>query len=197
MNIEKQKSLLRNKLLLKRQHIDDIKRKLAEEKICKRIILFLHNANIEINKIGIYMPIQNEVDITPVFSKLVCLHYKLLLPVIYKEVLQFKLWDQKDKLTISKFGIPIPADKKTIAQIPDIILIPLLGYDHRGNRLGYGKGYYDRTLDYYDKVVQKKIYTVGIAFSCQEEDKIPTNTYDKPLNYIITETECKKIVPQI
>ena len=70
--------------------------------------------------------------------------------------------------------------------IPDIILVPLLAFDEYKNRLGYGKGFYDKYLNKYLRN-NKKIITVGVAFSFQKYHKLPTIVKDYKLNYIITE----------
>ena len=67
---------------------------------------------------------------------------------------------------------------------PDILLIPLLAFDKNLNRLGYGGGYYDRLIEKLSK--KKKIIKIGLALSVQKIDKVPTNAYDKKLDYIVT-----------
>ena len=70
--------------------------------------------------------------------------------------------------------------------IPDIVMVPLLAFDEYKNRLGYGKGFYDKYLNRYLRN-NKKIITVGVAFSFQKYHKLPTTNQDYKLNYIITE----------
>ena len=70
--------------------------------------------------------------------------------------------------------------------IPDIILLPLLAFDKKNNRLGYGKGFYDSFLNKYLKF-NKNIITIGIAFSFQKYSNLPTSEFDVKLNYILTE----------
>lgn len=67
--------------------------------------------------------------------------------------------------------------------MPDVILMPLLGFDRHGTRLGYGGGYYDRTL----AALKKRPRLIGFAFALQEIDTIPRDTHDVPLDLIITE----------
>ena len=69
---------------------------------------------------------------------------------------------------------------------PNIFLIPLLAYDNQKNRLGYGKGFYDNFLNKYLKK-DKKLITIGVAFSFQKYNKLPVSKYDVKLNYILTE----------
>ena len=75
---------------------------------------------------------------------------------------------------------------KSKPKIPDIMLVPLLSFDHRKYRLGYGKGFYDRYLNKYLKKF-KNILTVGVAFSFQKYHKLPIDKNDLKLSYILTE----------
>ena len=88
-------------------------------------------------------------------------------------------------LYLSKFGIPEPGhSKKKI--IPDLVMVPLVAFDKNLNRIGYGKGYYDRSLKRISKVKKKTIF-LGVAYSFQKYERIPINKYDFKLNYIFTE----------
>ena len=101
--------------------------------------------------------------------------------------MDFFEWSSKQPLSISKIGIPEPFSKKKV--YPDIILVPMLAFDTRKFRLGYGGGFYDRYIQRIKKI--KKIFTVGIAFSFQEVKKLPTNKFDKKLDFILTENYMK------
>ena len=88
-------------------------------------------------------------------------------------------------LKINKFGIPEPISSKIV--VPDILLVPLVSFDNKLNRLGYGGGFYDRYIEKIEKV--KKVIKIGLAFSYQKIKKIPTNKFDRKLDFIITEKE--------
>ena len=90
----------------------------------------------------------------------------------------------KDPMKINKLGIPEPI-KSAKSIIPDLILIPLVGYDKNLNRLGYGGGYYDRYIEKNSTI--KKIVKIGLAFSFQKTKKIPSNKFDKKIDRIVTE----------
>ena len=109
----------------------------------------------------------------------------LLLPVIEENnSMNFFPWKKNDILVVNKYGILEPIKSRLI--IPNVILIPLLAFDEKKNRLGYGKGFYDRYLNKYLKKF-KNILTIGVAFSFQKYHKLPTNNMDVKLNYILTE----------
>ena len=108
-----------------------------------------------------------------------------LLPVTDKHNnMNFFSWKKNDVLFVNEYGMMEPI--KSEAKIPNIILIPVLAYDKNKNRLGYGKGFYDRYLNKYLKQF-RNIFTVGVAFSFQKHHKLPINKNDVKLNFIITE----------
>ena len=86
-------------------------------------------------------------------------------------------------MVINKYGIPEPVSNKIV--YPDILLVPLVAFDKKLNRIGYGGGFYDRYLKRLKRI--KKIITIGLAYSFQEVKKIPINDYDIKLDFIITE----------
>ena len=97
--------------------------------------------------------------------------------------MNFHKWSNKDPLKINKFGIPEPFLSKIF--YPDILLVPMVGYDKNLNRLGYGGGFYDRYIEKIEK--RKKVIKIGLAFSYQKINSVPVNKYDKKLDFIITE----------
>jgi len=104
--------------------------------------------------------------------------------------MNFVEWQNLDLLKVNDFGILDPYLQKNFL-IPDVMLIPLLAYDTKNNRLGYGKGFYDK---YLSKFLKKNIYitTIGVAFSFQKYNKLPTSKLDIKLDYILTEKGLQK-----
>jgi len=102
--------------------------------------------------------------------------------------MDFHRWSLLESLKINKYGIPEPVIENIV--YPDILLIPLVAFDKNLNRLGYGGGYYDRLITKLSK--KKKILKIGLAFSFQKVDKVPTNKYDQKLDYIVTERNILK-----
>ena len=99
--------------------------------------------------------------------------------------MNFYRWSFKDPLSINTYGIPEPISKKKIT--PEILLIPLVAYDDKLNRLGYGGGFYDRYIA--SQKDDKKIIKIGLGFSFQKIDRLPTNEFDKKLDHVITEKD--------
>ena len=141
------------------------------------------------NKIvGSYYPVNFEADTSQVMKMFKQKGYKLSLPVISSKYdMNFYTWNLNDPLYVNKYGIPEPKSK--IKVIPSILLIPMVAYDKRLNRLGYGGGYYDRFLKKYEK---KNILKIGLAITCQEVKKLPSNNFDKKMDYILTEKKLYK-----
>ena len=112
--------------------------------------------------------------------------FKILLPVIKSSnTMCFKQWFFKEPLYLNKFGIPEPKNlKKEI--VPDVVIVPLVAFDKNLNRLGYGKGYYDKILSKINKI-NKNTISLGIAYSFQRCKAIPAEKHDFELDYIFTE----------
>ena len=153
-----------------------------------KLLKFLEKKKIKSKIIGGYYPFNYELDILNILEALEKRKYILSLPKIAKNnEMDFFQWSSKDPLKINKYGIPETTSKKKI--YPRIFLIPMVGFDGKLNRLGYGGGFYDR---YLSKVQDKyKIVKIGVCFSFQKISNIPVNNYDIKLDYIITE---KKII---
>jgi len=133
--------------------------------------------------IGGYYPINSEIGCLDILENLEKNNFKISLPVIKKNNnMDFYEWSFKDLLKISHLGIPEPKKNKKV--FPDILIVPLVGFDNNKFRLGYGGGYYDR---YINKILKiKSVTTVGFAFSFQEIIKIPINKFDQRLDIILT-----------
>ena len=177
------KFYLRKKFLLKRK-----KKYLTTKKFDFKLIFNLIRKHFHKKKIIIagYYPSNYEVNILNFLEEVSKKKFKIVLPVIKSSnKMSFKPWIFKEPLYVSKFGILEPNNLgKEI--IPDLIMVPLVAFDRKLNRIGYGKGYYDRSLQKISKI-KKKTITLGIAYSFQKCATIPTNKYDFKLNYVFTE----------
>ena len=174
------KSKIRKKILNIRKKQNNQNIQLSFSKIFKVI----KKNNIKRKIIGGYYPVNFEINILNILQQLELKGNQICLPVIKKNnEMDFYLWSFQDLLKLNKFGIPEPEKIKKV--VPDIIFVPLVAFDKRLYRIGYGGGYYDR---YIGKFLNKKnILKVGIAHSCQKVNKAPINKFDKKLDIIITE----------
>ncbi len=135
-----------------------------------------------------YYPSNYEVNILKFIEKASEKRFSVTLPVIEsKNTITFRTWKYKEPLNINSFGIPEPK-RTNKAMTPDLILVPLVAFDSKLNRIGYGKGYYDRGLSKIKKN-NKNMIALGIAYSFQKCDYIPTKKYDFKLDYILTERD--------
>ena len=135
--------------------------------------------------ISFYFPSSYEINVLKILDLEFFKRFDFFLPAIEKtHSMNFYKWRKNDVLILNKFGIPEPLKSKK--KIPSIILVPLLAFDETKNRVGYGKGFYDKYLNKYLKS-KKKILTVGVAFSFQKYNKLPVNDNDFKLDYVITE----------
>ena len=136
--------------------------------------------------ISIYWPLGDELDPLPLLTQLHEKGHQMVLPVMLGagKPLIFRTWAPGDTLKEAGFGTKEPTDDKE-ALDPDVILAPLLAYDEEGYRLGYGGGFYDRTLE---KLRQKKQVSVyGIAYAAQQMPQVVRGEYDQPLDGMVTE----------
>ena len=136
--------------------------------------------------VSIYYPFAFEIDILKLLETKIIRRMKVFLPVIKSSnLMNFYEWSKEDVLQINKFGMLEPIISKNHT-IPDVMMVPLLAYDDKKNRLGYGKGFYDRYLKKYLKKYND-ILTIGVAFSFQKYHNLPVSNNDIKLNYILTE----------
>ena len=177
------KSKIRKKILYIRKKKNNKNLKLPFLKIFKEIKKKITKHKI----IGGYYPVNFEIDILEILNlleKKIGIHISL--PVIKKNnEMDFYNWSTKSLLKLNKFGIPEPEKIKKV--FPDIIFVPIVAFDNRLYRIGYGGGYYDRYIQKLSN--KKKLFKVGIAHSCQKISKVPINKYDRKLDIIITEKD--------
>jgi 5-formyltetrahydrofolate cyclo-ligase len=136
-----------------------------------------------------YSPIRSECDPVPLMRSLAGKGAQLALPVIdgKDKPLSFSEWRQGGHLVAGPFGILQPrADAVSVD--PDIILVPLAAFDRKLRRIGYGAGYYDRTLSAL-RQQRRVVVAVGIAFAAQEVAGIPADEHDEGLDLVLTEQE--------
>ena len=134
-----------------------------------------------------YYPIRSELSPLLLMEALKTLGLKTALPATPKagKPLIFHLWQSGDALIEGAYGTSEPT-KSATEVTPDCLLVPLLAFDKAGRRLGYGGGFYDRSITEI-RSTKPKTKAVGIAYSAQEVDQVPTDTHDTPLDAVLTE----------
>lgn len=135
-----------------------------------------------------FLPIGSEIDTRPILVVLREMGLIISLPCVEAEnaPLTFREWHPDDVLVKEKFGTMAPANTANEVD-PDIILSPMLAFDRAGFRLGYGGGFYDRSLEKLRK--EKPVIAIGVSYAAQEVNTVPRDTFDQPLDMILTEKE--------
>jgi len=180
--LEKKKRDLRTKFLKKRKLV---KNKINKEKEIVKKLKNLLNYNSQVT--AVYYSTKSEVNLINFVYDMHKNEQKILLPVINKtnSPLLFKEWKADDRLIPGKYGIMTPSTN--IYATPRILIVPMLAFDKNKDRLGYGGGYYDRTISFLEK--NSKILKFGVAFDEQEIKKVPTMSFDKKMDLILTPTK--------
>jgi 5-formyltetrahydrofolate cyclo-ligase len=139
--------------------------------------------NLERLVVGFYWPFKGEYDVRLVARQLHARGTRLALPVVVEKnrPLVFRPWTPDAKLVPGIWNIPVPADGPEVE--PDALLVPLVGFDGGRFRLGYGGGYYDRTL----ASRRRKPLTIGVGFELSELATIHPQPHDIPMDAIVTE----------
>lgn len=140
--------------------------------------------------ISLYNAIGAEFDLTDLAAALRQKNVDLCMPVVVEigGALIFRQWLEDSEMVEDLFRILSPSDAN--AQVhPDIVFVPLLAFDRKGFRLGYGGGFYDRTL----AQLGDQIVSIGVGFAGQEMHKVPTGEFDSAVDYILTEKELIEI----
>jgi len=149
---------------------------------------FLRNVEIPHGSIiSAYWPIGSEIDVRPLITEIYNRGYDICLPLIEEKnaPLKFRHWEPEAVMVkSSNFKIFEPCKNHHDEMIPNIIIVPLLAFDKAKHRLGYGGGFYDRTI-----AALKPAMSIGVAYSDQEIDKIPSEDWDVQLNKIVTENK--------
>jgi 5-formyltetrahydrofolate cyclo-ligase len=135
--------------------------------------------------IGFYWPFKGEYDPRALVRSLLKQGMQFALPVVVEKAqpLIFREWWPGMRMTPGIWDIPVPAEGNAV--LPDTLLVPLLGFDEERYRLGYGGGYYDRTL----AAIARRPLTIGVGFEMLRLTTIHPQSHDIPMDLIITEQQ--------
>jgi len=180
------KSKIRKKILKVRENKNKEK---IHIKFIKIYNLLKKKINLKKKIVGGYYPVNHEADDLKILKEFSKKKIKISLPMIKKNFrMDFIQCSLDSTFVINQYGIPEPSDGKVV--YPDILLVPLVAFDRKLNRLGYGAGFYDRLIQSLKK--KKKIITIGLAFDFQEVYLVPVSKHDQKLDYIITNKKILK-----
>jgi 5-formyltetrahydrofolate cyclo-ligase len=181
VGIDLDKAVLRRSLIAARGALGDRQRAEWDAALCARLLAWWTAHPVE--SLAVYWPIRDEPDLRPVFAELAAHGVRLALPVVTGKTapLAFAAWVPGDVLIKDRYGVSIPASAEFVP-CPQALLIPCVGFNAACFRLGYGGGFYDRTL-----AVTPRPLTVGIAYSCLAAD-FEVAPHDIALDVILTES---------
>lgn len=173
------KSELRAAALAARDALDPEARRAASVAIARTLLDL--PALAAARCVAAYRPIRSEVDPRAAVEGFLARGQAVALPVVTPDGLVFRAWRAGDPLISGRFGLSEP-DPSAPAVEPDALIVPLAAFDRAGQRIGYGRGYYDGAIARLGAVL-----TVGIAFAAQEVDRVPADLHDRPLQFVVTE----------
>jgi 5-formyltetrahydrofolate cyclo-ligase len=183
-SIDELKAALRKRALAARAALSAEVRETAAHAIAETGAPLI--AKFRPERVSLFASVKGEVDLGPLAQKLTALGVPLCLPVIARkaEPLVFRGWRPGDLLEDRPFGLKEPP--ATVAEvIPDLLIVPLAAFDAHGGRLGYGGGFYDRTLA--KLRMERPVTAIGVAFAAQEVEHVPVLPHDEPLEGVLTE----------
>ena len=177
-----------------RQSITPSKRFSYSQQICEQIIQ--QSFYQEAESIGVYLALEEEVQLESLIQHARHLKKSLLLPVIEAPfangIMNLHSWNENDKLDTDSNGLQqlsretLESRNHDLISIPQLLIMPLVAFGNNGERLGMGGGFYDRYL-YKISTQKNSPLKVGVAFSCQYSESIPIEKHDQKLDYLVTE----------
>jgi 5-formyltetrahydrofolate cyclo-ligase len=184
------KEQLRREGFARRDALDKAFRKDAARRIADQALTFPDLQGI--NPVGAYWPIRSEVDPRPLLEALLDRGQDVALSQILHPHLSWRLWQPGDVLVKGGFGVREPGPDAPEV-FPKALLVPLVAFDRRGGRIGYGKGHFDRAIAALE--AQHPVLTIGLAYAVQEIEQVPIEDHDRLLDVIITEAELIRTKP--
>jgi 5,10-methenyltetrahydrofolate synthetase len=174
------KAALRRHLKDTRASLDDAGKRARDERIGAQVLAWWRRTRPPL--LAVYWPLSGEPDLADTYALLAREGAQLALPVVVRRhaALAFTAWTPGEAMALDPMGIAVPAALRTVER-PPALLVPCLGFNAQAYRLGYGGGFYDRTLE-----AAPRPLTLGIAYACQQVD-FAADDHDVPLDMVITE----------
>ncbi|TXN73111.1 5-formyltetrahydrofolate cyclo-ligase [Methylobacterium sp. WL6] len=176
------KAALRSDALARRDALDPETRRAGSLAIAEHALTVAGLAEAAL--VGAFWPIRSEADPRPLIERLFARSQRVALPKVTPDGLVFREWRAGETLVAGRFGLSEPRDDLP-ALDPTALIVPLAAFDRRGQRIGYGRGYYDQAISRLSR--SGPVLTIGIAFSVQEIQRVPAEPHDRPLDHLVTE----------
>lgn len=185
------KSVLRRQLKAARNAFTPTARRLAARASLR--LALRHGLLLRARRIAFYLPQGGEFDAHALLNQALWMRRECYLPVLPPRgrVMRFGRIGRNTRMKTNRYGIPEPVDARPVrARELDLLVMPLVGFDRQGYRLGMGGGYYDATLAYMrHRRSWRKPRLVGLAYACQGVDMLPHDPWDMPLDAVLTERQ--------
>lgn len=176
------KQSLRRESLARRASIPSDQRERAAAALAETGLVFLDLPGPAV--VSGYYPVGDELDCLPLLRRLIGEGHTIGLPITRKgKPLLFRAWTPDMQMARGALDIPRPPDDAPEVT-PSVLLVPLAAFDDRGYRIGYGGGFYDRTLAKLRS--EGPVTAIGAAFSQQRVDRVPEEPHDEPLDWMLT-----------
>ena len=179
------KASLRREALSRRDAMSAAERSSASTDIVARLAELMIERGV--GAVAVTSPIRSEADILPLLGIAAERGLLTALPAMDGDRLSFRRWRPGDPLTVGAFGVAEPLGD-AVAMTPDFVVLPLAAFDRTGNRLGYGKGHFDRALGAVIDAGSRPLL-VGACFAVQEVPATPAEPHDVALDAVVTEGE--------
>ena len=180
------REILRRQLRQTRRHLSCEAQSLAAEQLLTQFVTSPLSATLsQVSRVALYL--SNDGEISPDALCHYCWQHNIqvYLPVIHDKALKFARYTAESTWAENRFGIKEPIDNTPIDGLGlDAVFLPLVGFDAEGGRLGMGGGFYDRTFEH--KQAHNTPVLIGLAHDCQEVAKLPIESWDVPLDIILT-----------
>ncbi len=175
------RQIQRQQLVASRQSLTGAERIAAEQQIHQRLLSLL--APMPASIISFYMPIKGELNCQPLIENLLDLGWRAALPKIISKdtALQFRQWTPDSEMQPEIWQIPVP--QNTAELVPDVLLIPLVGFDQQRHRLGNGGGFYDRSL----AGISPTPLAIGVGLESLKLEDIQSQPHDIAMDFVVTE----------
>jgi 5-formyltetrahydrofolate cyclo-ligase len=180
------KALLRRKALARRGQIEPAARTAFSRRLAEEGLRLARLWRPPI--VSVFYPIRDEPDTLPLLTALGGEGYATALPVVVDRALAlvFRVWRPGEPTRAGAMSIREPSKEAPVVE-PDLLFVPLACFDRRGHRIGYGAGFYDRTLT--SLSATKPIHAIGVAYGICEVAAVPYESHDQTLDAIVTEEE--------
>ncbi len=190
MRLGERKAELRSLALARRDALAPEYREWASVEIAHRLLSL--RQDMPPGPISLFWPIRSEIDTRPLMETLATLGHELALPLVTGRHLSFRAFAPGDVLVGGRFGLSEPhVSAREI--LPTTMLVPLAAFDRKGDRIGYGAGFYDRAIAQLSGDATP--LTIGLAFAIQEIPDVPVEEHDRALDFVVTEKDvfvCRK-----